>query len=156
VPATGRLARGARVTLRARIAMAITQSHAIAVGGIAVVGLAGGFGIARATGGDAKPPPAKTQSAADGLPAVEDSGDAVRIAGLNAVATLPARKTSRRRQRPDNSGPAPSSTPAPSATSAPAPSATSAPPSRTAAPPASTPAPVRTPVVGGGTGGEEP
>ena len=155
MPAAGGLP---RVALRARVAMAIAQRHALAVGGIAVAALAGGFGIARATGGDTKPPPAKSQSEAGGLAAVDD-GEAVRVVALGAVPALPAPKTSRRRQRPDTPTSKRPDNPEPSATAAPTPGATTAPPSRTPAPPASTPAPPepeRTPVVGGGTGGEEP
>jgi hypothetical protein len=138
--------------------MAVAQSHALAVGGIAVAALAGGFGIARATGGDTKPPPATSQTEARGLPAV-DAPATVKVASLNAVPALPTPKRARRGQSPDRPDPEPSSNPEPSATTAPEPSATAAPPSSTPAPPASTPAPPapeRTPVVGGGTGGEEP
>jgi hypothetical protein len=135
--------------------MAVAQTHAVAVGGVALAALAGGFGIARATGGDeAKPPPARSES--KGLAAVDDPGE-IRIAALGAAPALPAPKASRRRQRPDTS--TEPDKPEPSSTAAPTPGATTAPPSSTPAPPASTPAPPepeRTPVTGGGTGGEEP
>jgi hypothetical protein len=137
--------------------MAIDPKHMLAVGGIAVVALGAGFGVARATGGKDAPPPARPAAKAE-LPSVA-AGSPVQIARLEDVAALPARparqpKRSGKSSRPaDNPGPSrtPSATAAPNPTAAP-PVATSAPVTPTSAP--STPEPVRTPAVGGGTGGE--
>lgn len=135
--------------------MAIDPKHMLAVGGIAIVALGAGFGIARATGGKDAPPPARPAATAE-LPSVA-AGSPVSIAKFGDVAALPAsaaRQPSRggsSKTTPPPAGPAPSATAAPNATAAP-PVATSAP--VTPAQPPSNPQPARTPVVGGGTGGE--
>ena len=138
--------------------MAVAPKHLSAVGGIAVVALAGGFGIARLTGDEPAPPP-KRSAAEASLPSLGEPAVA-RIAVLGAAPALPSPRTARTRRKPAASGggsdPEPTAT-APSADptpepQAPAPNTPQAPPAPTAAPPA----PERTPVVGGGTGGEEP
>ena len=139
--------------------MAIDLKHALAVGGIAVVALGAGIGIARATGDEepSKPPATPAASKAE-LPSVPDAAP-VKVTALGDVAALPARRAAVRR-RSASGGATPAATPSPSTPSAtPAPNPTAAPPVATAAPvtpPASTPQPARTPAVGGGTGGEEP
>jgi len=140
--------------------MAIDLKHALAVGGIAVVALGAGIGIARATGDEetTKPPATPAASKAE-LPSVPAAAP-VKVAELGDVAALPARRATVRR-RSGSGGATPSATASPtepSATAAP-PAATAAPPAATAAPvapPQSTPQPARTPAVGGGTGGDEP
>jgi len=142
--------------------MAIDLKHALAVGGIAVVALGAGIGIARATGDEKPPKPPATPAASQAeLPSVPDAAP-VKVTELGDVAALPARRAAVRR-RSASGGATPNSTPSPSTPSTtPAPNATAAPPAATAAPVApvapqpSTPQPARTPAVGGGTGGEEP
>jgi len=142
--------------------MAVKQGHLLAVGGVAVVALAAGYGIAQATGGEDDPKPTTTASKPAELPAVKAAA-AVRIASLGAAPALPAPK------RPRSSGKSggSSSGGSTSTPSTPRPSSTPAPSTSTPAPQTSTPAPVtpqqttqpapaRTPVVGGGTGGDEP
>ena len=139
--------------------MAIDLKHALAVGGIAVIALGAGIGIARATGDEEPPkPPAKAAASQAELPSVPDAAP-VKVTVLGDVAALPARRAAVRR-RSASGGATPNATPSPSTpSSTPAPNPTAAPPAATAAPvtpPASTPQPARTPAVGGGTGGEEP
>ena len=159
MPAAGRLARD---ELPARLAMAVTPQHLLAVGGIAVVALAGGYGIAQLTGDDS-PPPAKRSAAEASLPSLGEPAVA-RVVVLGNAAALPApRATRTRRQRPQSGGGGSGGGASPEATAAP-PSAepTAQPPSTppstppSAPEPTTAPAPERTPVVGGGTGGEEP
>jgi hypothetical protein len=141
--------------------MAVPQGHLLAVGGIAVVALGAGFGIARATGGSGAPKPAsQTQQAS--LPPAPRAADA-RITSLGAAASLPAPKSGRKKTSSSRGGGKggaapvvpnnrPSSTPASSA-----PSTTVAPPvSNPVRPQQTTQPPARTPVVGGGSGGEVP
>ena len=138
--------------------MAIDLKHALAVGGIAVVALGAGIGIARATGDEEAKPPTTPAAAKAELPSVPDAAP-VKVTVLGDVAALPARRAAVRR-RSGSGGATPNATPSPNQPSAtPAPAATAAPPVATAAPiapPQSTPQPARTPAVGGGTGGDEP
>ena len=145
--------------------MAIDLKHALAVGGIAVVALGAGIGIARATG-DEEPAKATATPAASKaeLPSVPAAAP-VKITELGDVAALPARRAAVRRSgagktTSGSGGASPNATASPSTPSTtPAPNTTAAPPAPTAAPvtpPQSTPQPARTPAVGGGTGGDEP
>ena len=142
--------------------MAVKQGHLLAIGGITVVALAAGYGVAHATGGEDEPKPATTASKPAELQAVK-AGAAVRVASLGAAPALPAPK----RAPSGKSGGSSSGGSSGSTPSTPRPSSTPAPSTSTPAPQTSTPAPVtpqqttapapeRTPVVGGGTGGEEP
>jgi hypothetical protein len=146
--------------------MAIDLKHALAVGGIAVVALGAGIGIARATGDEETAPPPATPAASQAeLPSVPAAAP-VKITELGDVAALPARRAAVRERSgagkttSGSGGAAPNATASPSTPSTtPAPNTTDAPPAPTAAPitpPQSTPQPARTPAVGGGTGGDEP
>ena len=137
--------------------MAVKQGHLLAVGGVAIVALAGGFGIARATGGEEQPKqPAVTSAKEKALPPVEEQ-DAVKIASLGAAPALPAPKRTSRGKSGGASSGGRRATP-PTSTPQVTPQSTSAPPASTPPPvtPQQTtqPQPERTPVVGGGTGGE--
>jgi hypothetical protein len=146
--------------------MAINPKHALAVGGIAVVALGAGFGVARATGDKETAKRIATPAASKAeLPSVPAAAS-VEITELGDVAALPARRAAVRRRSGSgkttsgSGGATPNATASPSKPSTtPAPNTTAAPPAPTAqpvTPPQSTPQPARTPVVGGGTGGDEP
>ena len=142
--------------------MAVKQGHLLAIGGVTVVALAAGFGGGardrRRGRAEARHPASKPAE----LPAVKAVA-AVRVASLGAAPALPApKRPPSRKSGGSSSGGSSGSTP-----STPRPSSTPAPSTSTPAPQTSTPAPVtpqqttapapeRTPVVGGGTGGEEP
>ena len=141
--------------------MAVKQGHLLAIGGVAVVALAAGYGVAQATGGEDEPKTATTASKPAELPAVKAAA-AVRVASLGAAPALPAPKrppssksggSSSGGSSGGSSTPQPSSSPAPS-TSTPAPQTST--PAPVTPQPTTAPAPERTPVVGGGTGGDEP